>query len=94
MEGMKWNSEVETIDDPNPGEMFSLLPVIHFLPAANVKPDLKDYRCPVYKISTRRGQLSTTGISTNYVTCMTLPSGKDQDYWIQRGAACLCNLDD
>ena len=74
--------------------MFSLLPVIHFLPTDNVHYTCKTYKCPVYKISTRQGQLSTTGISTNFfVTAIDLPTDKDEAFWIQRGAAALCCLD-
>ena len=94
MEGMRWETDRGQIADPNPGEMFSLLPNMHFLPAAGVKKMPNTYVCPVYKISTRQGQLSTTGISTNFVCAIDLPTSEHEDVWIMRGAACLCNLDD
>jgi len=87
-EGARWNYDTHTLDDSLPKELYTPVPMIHFVPMADRKPPATGiYNCPVYKVLTRRGTLSTTGHSTNFVIFMEIPSAVDEKKWIKAGVA-------
>lgn len=96
LEGARFDPAVNSIVDSKPGKMYDLLPAIHFKPAVGHKQAPNTYACPVYKTAVRKGVLSTTGMSTNYVVAVELPIAKSQteQKWILAGVAALCNLTD
>jgi len=94
LEGARYDREAELLQPSKPGVMFEELPPVHFQPAVGHKPAKEDYQCPVYKTSERKGVLSTTGMSTNYVVSMDIKTDIDPGAWVMYGVAALCNLTD
>jgi len=82
--------------ESSPRELFILCPIIHLHPMLKHELNVsKDYQCPLYKTSERKGTLSTTGHSTNFVLYFNTPTDmEDTQHWIRRGVCLLCMLDD
>jgi dynein heavy chain len=81
--------------ESKPRELFCNAPMMWFLPMQQSKyVPTPNYKCPVYKTSDRRGVLSTTGHSSNFVMFIEMPSEKVEEHWILRGVALLLSLDD
>ncbi|EQC29095.1 hypothetical protein SDRG_13255 [Saprolegnia diclina VS20] len=77
LEGARWNKDIASLDDPFPKELFAKMPLMHLHPQQKREaPSSGIYRCPVYKILTRTGTLSTTGHSTNFVMWIEIPSNR------------------
>ncbi|KAG2448089.1 hypothetical protein HYH02_007114 [Chlamydomonas schloesseri] len=96
IDGARWDRAAQVLEESEPGVMYAPLPVIHFKPMQDYEPPATEYECPLYKTSVRAGVLSTTGQSTNFVLCASLPirPGTNSDFWILQGVALLCMLDD
>jgi len=94
LEGCKFDWDVWELRESDPKVLYDRMPLILILPAK--KTDIKDfpsYDCPMYKVSSRRGTLSTTGHSTNFVMSIRIPSSIPEAHWIKRGVAMLTQLD-
>jgi dynein heavy chain, axonemal len=103
LEGARWDHTEKTVAASLPKQLYTELPVMHLDPQKDRPDPVRDiYRCPVYKILSRRGVLSTTGHSTNFIMWIELPSfhthilnneGKaDQEEWIRGGVAAFSSL--
>lgn len=93
LEGCKWDYEKHMLNDSDPKKLFVELPMLHLMPIVDrVVPTDGLYYCPMYKVLSRTGTLSTTGHSTNYVVMMELNSDMPEDYWIKAGVAVFLAL--
>jgi len=99
LDGARWDRERGVLAEQLPKVLFESLPLIWLLPnkVEEIEKEMREvqtYTCPVYKTSERKGSLSTTGHSTNYVLAIRLPTDMHQSHWVKRGCALLCALDD
>ncbi|CAE7943227.1 Dnah1, partial [Symbiodinium sp. KB8] len=98
LEGANWDTERGALVESRPKELFVSMPVFHLIPKEEAKIDNNQhaYDCPVYKTAERRGTLSTTGHSTNFVLMIRLPMLKEhtQKHWVKMGVAMLTQLSD
>ena len=108
IQGAKWDSEADGCagaDEYNSGGLVHSDPRVLFMSMpqiwlivdeTNNIVERHTYSTPVYKTSERRGMLSTTGASTNFVMMIDLPMMKanTENDWIKAGVAMLCSLDD
>lgn len=102
LEGACWEEKLQHLQEPRPGVREEPLPPILIRPrleaewprhASDTAPTslyartLALYDCPVYRTGARKGTLSTTGHSTNFVMSIALPTPLPPRHWVKRGAA-------
>merc|ERR1711990_773686 len=95
VEGARWDKKKKSLVESQPKVLYATAPLIWFQPCK--KEDLQEYDCydcPVYKTGDRRGILSTTGHSTNFVMFVKMPSEAPESHWVLRGVCMLTQLND
>lgn len=94
LEGARWDSRAKYLNHSLPKELFSNLPVLHLRPIVGEENLEGMYECPLYKVVSRAGTLSTTGHSTNFVMDILLKIRKDDDplNWVRAGVAAFLSL--
>jgi dynein heavy chain len=81
----------------DPAALHPALPVVWLQPVQIAQvyslPNMY-YLCPLYKTALRRGQLTTLGLSSNFIIVIDLPTDKQSKHWSKRGTALLTQLDE
>ncbi|OHT01787.1 Dynein heavy chain family protein [Tritrichomonas foetus] len=88
-DGARWDKSIRTLEDTDTNAVYTSCPVIHIIPKENFLHPSEDYKCPVYRTSERAGVLSTTGLSTNFVVALNIPTNDEPNKWTLRGTALL-----
>ena len=87
LEGARFSSSEKSIRPSRPKILYTSFPVMHFDPVLDRKAPDGMYKCPIYKVLSRRGVLLTTGHSTNFVIFLEVPSDQPEDVWVRAGVA-------
>ncbi|XP_050428284.1 dynein axonemal heavy chain 3-like [Adelges cooleyi] len=95
LEGARWDRKLMMLNECYPKIVHDTVPVIWLKPGIKTQFLKKSsYESPIYKTSARRGVLATTGHSSNFIMFIDLKTDRHENHWINRGTACLCQLDD
>lgn len=92
LEGARWVEKMKQLGHSKPKELYSSLPMLHLKPIIGDENKEKKYECPLYKVVSRAGTLSTTGHSTNFVMDILLNTNEDENTWIRAGVAAFLSL--
>eukprot|EP00927_Polykrikos_kofoidii_P032000 TRINITY_DN2738_c0_g4_i1.p1 TRINITY_DN2738_c0_g4~~TRINITY_DN2738_c0_g4_i1.p1 ORF type:complete len:2178 (+),score=489.64 TRINITY_DN2738_c0_g4_i1:748-6534(+) len=101
LNGARWDDKNMCIEDSLPKVLWEEMSPLWLKPVGVDNDETnhhKQYSCPVYKTSERKGVLSTSGHSSNHITDIYLNHGGDGRHhaalWTKRGLALITQTDD
>ncbi|ALC44807.1 Dhc62B [Drosophila busckii] len=95
LEGARWHWEQCMLVEQLPKVLLYSMPAIYFYPILLISMNEGSrYKCPLYKTAERKGTLSTTGHSTNYVVPLLLNTQAKPSHWVKRSVALICQTND
>lgn len=101
MDGARWDDDDMCVADSYPKVLWSVMAPFWLRPVvkdADEHDYNKLYRCPIYKCSDRKGVLSTSGHSSNFIMFLDIPHSCKglhcEDFWTKRGVALISQTDD
>jgi len=99
MEGARWDDDNGVVADSYPKVLWCVMPYLWLKPVLMTESKLdvnKMYACPVYKTSDRRGVISTSGHSSNFIMYIYLKHSPEHSeiFWTKRGVAMISQTDD
>ncbi|XP_016076637.1 PREDICTED: dynein heavy chain 14, axonemal [Miniopterus natalensis] len=100
IQGARWNHEEKMLEDSLPCELCCDFPEIFFMPTKistetpdtsnQAESELYTFECPVYQTPKRSRVLTASGLPSNFLTSVNLPTKKLPSHWITMQVALLC----
>jgi dynein heavy chain len=101
MAGGRWDDDTMVIADSFPKVLWDEMSTVWMKPVTKDEDAMdpeKNYQCPVYKCSDRKGVLSTSGHSSNFILWLSIPHScqghHSENFWTKRGVALISQTDD
>jgi dynein heavy chain len=101
MDGARWDDENMCVEDSHPKVLWSTMTSVWLKPVEKDQDEHnydKLYQAPIYKTSERKGVLSTSGHSSNFIMWLAIPHSckglHGERFWTKRGVALISQTDD
>ncbi|CAD8044294.1 unnamed protein product [Paramecium primaurelia] len=86
IDGAQFDYQEQTLIEPQNNILFYPCPIINFCPTQQRKI-IKNYSCPLYNTTQRKGILTSNGISVNFICKIKIPINNNKNHWSKRGVA-------